>query len=138
MIAKPSTSCAQSRPAALAGRARALLTLLAGLEVTVGAWALQATVIHRAAYPEAWQYVLDLTWPTLLVLTGLGLLRCRRWAALLTSALLYLAFFAVLAALSLLYAPGRWWYWLLPPALPALGYAIHVLRRERAHFPAGW
>ncbi|MEQ8662797.1 MAG: hypothetical protein RLW62_18445 [Gammaproteobacteria bacterium] len=125
-------------PTTVAGPLRALTALLGALELGAGAYGLHATLAHRAAYPAGWQYATDVALFSLLALSGLGLLRRRRWAARITTALLYVAFFGVLVALSLLYTPGRWWYWLLPLLLPALGYAVYALRRQRAAFVARW
>lgn len=120
------------------GHASRFLTLLGLVELVVALYALHATVRHRDDYLASWQYAFDLALFGALALTGLGLIRQRRWAARVSVGLLYLAFLGVLAALSLYYDPRAWWYWLLPPLLPALGYAIHLLRQRGRRLRRGW
>ncbi len=120
------------------GCTRRFLTLLGLAELAVALYALRATVLHRGDYLASWQYAFDLAVFGVLALTGLGLVRRRRWAARISTGLLYLAFLGVLALLSLYYDPGAWWYWLLPPLLPALGYAIYLLRRSGGALRRGW
>ncbi|MGE0487434.1 MAG: hypothetical protein AB7Q81_25005 [Gammaproteobacteria bacterium] len=113
---------------------------LTAIFTLVGLLGLGATLLHRGEYPGRGPLLFDTVMFTTIALGGLGLLRRRRWAAHLATALVYLVFFAVLAMLSLMYdTAGRtWWYWLLPLALPMLGYAVHSLRRQRAEWLRGW
>jgi peptidoglycan/LPS O-acetylase OafA/YrhL len=127
-----------SPPTDLPGHARHALTLLGLGELIAALYALRATVLHRDDYLASWQYALDLTVFGALALTGLGLMRQRRWAARISTGLLYLAFLGVLAMLSVYYDPGAWWYWVMPPLLPALGYAIYLLRKSRGWLRRGW
>ena len=132
------TTVVNSPTTDLPGHARRFLTLLGLGELVIALYALHATVLHRDDYLAPWQYAFDLSLFGALALTGLGLMRQRRWAARVSVVLAYLAFMGVLATLSLYYDPRAWWYWLLPPLLPALGYAIYLLRRARERFRPGW
>ncbi|MGR8920560.1 MAG: hypothetical protein ACU85V_13165 [Gammaproteobacteria bacterium] len=107
------------------------VTALASLECLAALWGLRATWRHRAAYELYGQWLLEMGVFLLLLVVGVGLLRRRRWAARLSSALLYLAFLVLLAALMYGFGQwhGEWWYWLLLPALPAVGALIYALRQ---------
>ncbi|MEX2481006.1 MAG: hypothetical protein WD928_09115 [Gammaproteobacteria bacterium] len=120
--------------------AHSVITALALLELLGAIYAVRATIVHRAFYAEAWQWRAELGVFMLLGLTGLGLLRRRRWALQATIVLLYGGFFAVLALLSFGHAQAhlRWWYWCLPALLPALGWMVYMLRSQRQAFQRRW
>ncbi|MCB1746508.1 MAG: hypothetical protein H6977_02665 [Gammaproteobacteria bacterium] len=131
---------ATTTPAHPRRRDRLIRFALAASFSVIGALGLGATLVHRTEYPGRAPLLVDTLLFTSLALCGLGLLRRRLWAARVATAILYFAFLGVLAALSLTYAQARtaWWYWLLPLALPALGFAVHSLRRQRAHWLRRW
>jgi len=119
---------------------RAVIGTIALVELLGGMLGLRATVVHADAYPTTVQWSIDIMLFSALVLTALGLLRRRRWALEVTRFLLYGAFIGVLALLSALYAKQhtQWWYWAIPGLLPIIGWAVYVLRTQRAAFSRRW
>lgn len=119
-------------PPASTTRAAAVIAVIALIELVTGGYGLRAVIAHpptESAIAERLQFACS----ALLMLTGIGLLRMRLWAARVTLALLFGAFFVVLALMSLAFEEhgASWYYWCLPLALPLLGSCVHVLRKER-------
>ncbi len=111
---------------------RIVIAVLAVTQIALGVFALRATMVHAAAYTLPWQWWSEIVVFSAIVLSGLGLLRQRRWARHTTALLIYLAFFVVMVAISLAFETRatHWWYWLLPAALPILGWCLYELRRS--------